>query len=120
MYLPAAELTRYGLTTQDIAAMHRGERAIDAAYGELMEGLMAVADADYQLATEGLRHLPPEFRRAATVACAVYQGIHDAIRCNGYDNMNRRAYTTARRKAALAATALMKLARDRVMATARQ
>ena len=120
LYLPVSELGRHGLTTEAIAEMARGERGIDRAYIVLMEDLMSVAQADYALANDAIPHLPREFRRAAAVASAVYQGIHGAIRRNGYDNLRRRAYTTAPRKAALAATALLALGRARVRPTARR
>lgn len=111
MYLPAAELTRYGLVASDIDAIGRGERAIDASYRNLTEALIDAADADYRLADEGIPHLPSEFRRAAAVASTVYRGIHGAIRRNGYDNFSRRAYTTHIRKVFLAAGAFMFLLR---------
>jgi phytoene/squalene synthetase len=41
----------------------------------------------------------------------VYQGIHDEIRRNGYDNVRRRAVTTTGRKVALAVGALWGVAR---------
>ena len=113
MYLPETELASRGLTAASLAAMARGERAVDPAYRDVMEALMAEADADYALANEAIPYLPSEFRRAAAVASAVYAGIHDAIRRNGYDNMTRRAYTTASRQAALAAVALFRMGRAR-------
>lgn len=87
--------------------MRRGDRTIDARYRALVEELIAVADADYERAATAISRLPIEFRRAAAVASAVYRGIHDAIRRNGYDNLRRRAYTTRSEKVILAAGALM-------------
>ena len=113
MYLPVTELSRHGLGVADVDAMRRGVRPVDARYRALIEDLMAVADADYQLAAEAIRRLPREFRRAAAVASEIYQGIHRAIRRNGYDNVRRRAYTTQSRKAVLAAGALLSLALSR-------
>jgi phytoene synthase len=110
MYLPVTELRRHGLGIADIDAMRRGSRPVDAPYRALVEDLMAVADSDYRLAAEAIRYLPRQFRRAAAVASAVYQGIHRAIRRNGYDNVRQRAYTTQSRKAFLAAGALLSLA----------
>jgi phytoene synthase len=119
MYLPAAELDCVGLTRGDIDAIARGRRPIDAAYRELMERLMDVADAGYDRASEAIRYLPPEFGWAAAIASAVYRGIHQAIRRNGYDNVRRRAYTTASRKVALAASAVVGLARARILRAVR-
>ena len=114
LYLPIVELQRHGLTSEAIAEMARGDRAIDGAYRAVMESLIAVADDDYELAAEGFPRLPPAFRRAAAVAGAVYRGIHGAIRRNGYDTLRRRAYTTGSRKAALAAAAILSLHRARL------
>jgi phytoene synthase len=84
-----------------------------------MERMMDVADADYRRAEEAIPRLPRQFGRAAAVASAVYRGIHGAIRRNGYDTVRMRAYTTAPRKVALAATALLAIARSRVRSTER-
>jgi phytoene synthase len=110
MYLPATELHRFGLVVDDVEAMRHGARPIDRRYRGLMEHLMSVAQDDYDVAAEAIPHLPPEFRRAAAVSSAVYQGIHGAIRRNGYDNFRHRAFTTWSRKAALAVCALARVA----------
>jgi phytoene synthase len=115
MYLPEAELARHGLTSGAIDALRRGMRGIDHAYRALMERLMRIADEDYDRADAAIPYLPREFRRAAAVSSAVYRGIHDAIRRNGYDNFGRRAYTSRARKMTLAAGALLSLARSRAM-----
>ena len=114
MYLPVLELQRRGLVVGDVEAMRLGRRAIDAAYRAVVDDLIAVADADYERAAEAIPSLPGEFRRAAAVAAAVYRGIHREIRRNRYDNLRRRAYTSAGRKAGLAAMALVALAGARV------
>ena len=110
LYLPLAALADHGLSADDIGALRRGERGIDAAYRALVEALMAQASRDYATAREAIPHLPRAFRRAVAVAAAVYEGIHDEIRRNGYDNVRRRAVTTTGRKAVLAAAALWGLA----------
>jgi phytoene/squalene synthetase len=114
MYLPEAELRRHGLNAVDIAAVRRGSRPVNGAFRALMEDLMAVADADYRFAAEGIPRLPREFGRAAAVASAVYQGIHGAIRRNGYDTVRLRAYTTTPRKTLLAVSALFAMSLLRV------
>ena len=116
IYLPVTELRRHGVSVEDIAAISRDARSIDAGYCALIEHLMTVADHDYELAEEAIPMLPREFRRAAAVASRVYSGIHGAIRRNGYDNVRRRAFTTLPRKAALAVSALISLGRSRVHA----
>jgi phytoene synthase len=115
MYLPVSELRRRGLSIGDIEALRGGARDVDDAYRAVIEDLMAVAQDDYDLASEALPLLPRSFRRAAAVASAVYQGIHGAIRRNDYDNFRLRAYTTGSRKAALALTALLSLGRTRAL-----
>lgn len=113
VYLPVLELRRRGLTFADLEGMQRGCRAIDEAYRSLVDDMIGVADAGYDLAAEAIPALPADFRRAAAVAAAVYRGIHAEIRRNGYDNLRLRAFTTRRRKAALAAVALVNVARAR-------
>ena len=113
IYLPATELARHGVTLLELKAIRAGERPIDGAYRAMMEAFIDVADEDYRLASEGIPHLPSEFRRAAAVASAVYRGIHGAIRRNGYDNLRRRAHTSGMRKVMLAAGALAVIARRR-------
>jgi phytoene synthase len=118
LYLPETELERCGIRASDIDALRRGS-AITPGYRALMERMMDVADADYRRAEEAIPRLPRQFGRAAAVASAVYRGIHGAIRRNGYDTVRMRAYTTAPRKVALAATALLAIARSRVRSTER-
>ena len=118
MYLPETELRRFGVRKSDIDGMRRGSR-ITNEYRELMDQLIDVADADYRLADEALPRLPRHFGRAAAVASAVYRGIHQEIRRNGYDNVTRRAYTTRLRKHVLAVSAMLSLARSRVMSPMR-
>jgi phytoene synthase len=69
-----------------------------------------VAERDYAAAAEAVPHLPGGFRRAVVVAAAVYRGIHDAVRRNGYDTLRRRAATGRSRKLLLAAGALARAA----------
>jgi 15-cis-phytoene synthase len=111
VYLPHSLLARHGITVADIGAMRAGVRAIESSYRSLVEEVMSVASRDYQAAWEAIPHLPPSFRRAVAIAAAVYEGIHDAIRRNGYDNLSRRAITTATRKVTLAAGALWSVVR---------
>ena len=107
IYLPLSLLFDHGLTSADINAMQRGERPIDSAYRDVVEALMEVATADYRAAREAIPFLPKSFRRAVAVAAAVYEGIHGAIRGNGYDNFHLRAVTTTPRKITLALGAIL-------------
>ncbi len=85
--------------------------AIDRGYAALIEEMMAAADASYAAARQGIPFLPPFFRRPVAVAAEVYQGIHDRVRANGYDNLNRRAYTRFGTRIALARRGLAHPAR---------
>lgn len=112
LYLPDAALVRHGVTVEDLRRIRRGGR-IPPRYQALIEELMAVADADYRTAFEGLPHVPPFFARPVSAAARIYQGIHDRIRSNGYDNLTLRAYAGGVRKLALGAGGLWRLRRAR-------
>ena len=102
LYLPLGVLRQRGIEPADIGAMCLGHRPIDAAYRAIVEDLLRHAERDYAHAREAIPLLPGGFRRATAVAAAVYEGIHDAIRRNGYDNLRRRAVTSTARKLVLA------------------
>ena len=106
VYLPLTMMHRHGLVPHDIGAMRRGTRPVDDSYRRLMEDLMEIAEAGYDAGREAMPMLPAHFRHSVAVAAAVYEGIHDVIRRNGYDNVHRRAVTSAGNKVALAASAL--------------
>lgn len=107
LYLPLDRLSAHGLSAGELVlARARGERPGDG-WASLIEELMTLAERDYRRAADALPELPPAFRRAATVASAVYGGIHDAIRRIDYDTLNRRAATTKRDKMMLGARALL-------------
>ena len=93
IYLPADLLRTYGLTPADLRSMQAGGPILPA-YRQLLEHLMARAEAYYAHAWEGIKVLPPRFGRVMAVAAPVYRGIHHRIRQNGYDNLNQRARTS--------------------------
>ena len=109
LYLPAEMLRRHGVDERELRAMLDGSARIGAGYRALLEELMAMADADYERAFRAIPALPPFLRRPVAVAARVYQGIHAAIRRNGYDNLRVRAHTSGAAKGALAARALVEL-----------
>ena len=109
LYIPRALLERHGLSAHDLGAMRHGLRPVDDAYRSLLEELMSVATRNYVAAREAIPHLPAGFRRSVAVAAAVYEGIHDAVRRNGYDNLRRRAVVVTARKVVRAAGALWSL-----------
>src|SRR5690606_22066280 len=84
IYLPTREMERYAVTPEALTEMTLGA-PVTPGYAELMEAMMAVAEADYEAAIEAIPSLPPAFARPAAVAAHIYRGIHDGIRRNGYD-----------------------------------
>ncbi len=93
VYLPADRMARHGVSRASLLRMQAGS-GVQPGYVALLEEVMAHADAAYELSYEGIPHLPSFFQRPVTVAAQVYRGIHDRVRANGYDNLNRRAYTS--------------------------
>lgn len=78
-------MNQHGVTIEALSRLHRGG-PIPSGYRNLLEELMADAAYYYRRAREGLPALPADFRRGVSVAAAVYEGILDEIRRNGYDN----------------------------------
>ena len=112
IYLPADRMALHGVTPESLTAMRARTRAggfVDENYIALLEEIMAAADSSYTAAYEGMSFLPPFFQRPVAVAARVYRGIQDKVRANGYDNLNRRAYTTLREKVVLANRGLARL-----------
>jgi phytoene synthase len=105
VYLPTSWLSAYGLDRDDLGRM-AGTGDIDDCYRALIERLLRVAEAEYDLARPAIARLPDFYRRPVAVAAEVYRGIHDAIRGNGYDNLTSRAHTTLPGKIRLGAAAL--------------
>ena len=70
---------------------------------------MARADEDYERAFEAIPALPTFFQGPVAVAARTYQGIHEEIRRNRYDNLTRRARTSLLRKIRVGSGALLEL-----------
>lgn len=102
VYIPLSDLREAGLELSDLSRYASGAREIDGNWRELVERLMGRADVDYRVALAGMAYLPSSLQTAVAVASAVYQGIHGAIRRNGYDNFRNRAATGPLEKVALA------------------
>ena len=109
IYLPGDVMARHGVTPAALLEMCGRRTRIPASYARLLDELMREADEAYARAFEAIPRLPAFFQRPAAVAAHVYRGIHHAIRRNGYDNLYRRARTTAPEKVLLAAGALWEL-----------
>ena len=105
LYLPADRMAAHCVSREsllDARTRARNGGGVGVAYPGLLEELMGIADAAYADAYEAMPHLPASFQRAVAVAAQVYQGIHDQVRANGYDNLNRRAHTSLPAKVMLA------------------
>ena len=113
LYLPRRMLDTYGVGLDVIDRVAKGGAPVPPAYRDLLESLMCVSDRHYETALEAAPALPGWYGRPVTVAARVYQGIHDAIRENRYDNGRRRAFTSFGRKMRLGGRALLELASAR-------
>jgi len=107
VYLPLSLLERHGLSIADLERWMRSDEALPPSYADAMEELMRLADKEYAWAREGMRSLPPFFRRPVAAAAEAYRGIHREVRRNAYDNLRRRAHTSMSSKLYLAAIGLM-------------
>ena len=113
VYLPLDQLASQGLTARDLADYSAGRRPIDDPYRSVIESLMQRASDDYALTREAISHLPRPFGRSVAVAASVYEGLHDAIRANGYDNFRYRARVGLGSKLALGSRAMLTLRRPK-------
>jgi phytoene synthase len=111
LYLPEDLMRRHGVDRELLDAKARNGSLAFPGYRRLMEELMDEADADYEKAFEAIPALPRFFRGPVAVAAKVYQGIHEEIRQNEYDNLGRRARTSLLRKVGLATEGLLALRR---------
>jgi phytoene/squalene synthetase len=110
IYLPLELMARHGLAEADLAQAEAWRGNPPAAYRDLIEELMDLAERRYQRAFQAIPALPRSFQRPVLVAALVYRGIHAAIRRNGYDNIGRRARTGAGDKLRIAVKAIWMLA----------
>ncbi len=113
LYLPHALLRTHGLGPDDVDRVAYGRGPLPDAWADLCEDLMAEADEHYARAFAALPVLPSFYARPVAVAARVYQGIHDRIRANGYDNGTRRAFTRLPTKIRLGLGGLLDLRRSR-------
>jgi phytoene synthase len=106
LYLPLDRLAAHGLTPAMLVEARRTGMPLGAAWCNLVEELIGVAERDYAEAREALSVLPAGFRQAASVASLVYAGIHDAVRRIGHQTLHQRAVTSRADKIALALRAV--------------
>jgi phytoene synthase len=112
LYLPEDLMASYGIDRDHLEAKAKSGSPAVPGYRRLLEALMADAESDYEMAFEAIPTLPSFFQGPVAVAASVYRGIHDEIRRNGYDNLNRRARTSLSRKLVLGAQGLWSLKRS--------
>lgn len=87
VYLPRADMERYGVTEEQIMAQR-----VDQNYINLMKHEIARARMYYQRAKSGVPMLSEFSRLPVQSALDCYGKILDKIEENGYDTLNKRAY----------------------------
>lgn len=95
VYLPAADLERFGVHRADLAAP-----AASPAVRRLVAFEIGRARAHYQAAAAGVAMLPPRSRRCVRLASAVYGAILNRVERAGYDVLAGRAVVPRRQRAA--------------------
>jgi len=95
VYLPAADLERFGVQREDLAAP-----SASPAVRRLVAFEIERARAHYRNARPGLAMLPARSRRCVRLAYAVYGGILDRIEQAGGDVLADRAVVPRRQRAA--------------------
>jgi 15-cis-phytoene synthase len=111
LYVPVRVLHEHGLSPGDLDGIAASGGPPPVSYTEVVEALLARADAYYGRAWPAIGALPSWYRRPVAAAAAAYRGIHDEIRRNDYDNLRRRAHTSTVRKILLAAGGIARAGR---------
>lgn len=93
VYLPAADLARYGVTRADLAA-----GVTTPAIRALIAYEAARAREHYRAALPGIDMLVPSSRPCVRAAYELYGGILERIEASGYDVLNRRVQVPRRRR----------------------
>ena len=105
-YLPDEDLTKFGVSRDDlIAAADR--RSASPRIKELIEYEVTRAQAHYVAAGPGVPLLAPASQACIRTAYALYGGILDEVAKQDFDVFVRRAAVPVRRRAAVAARALL-------------
>ncbi|WP_033343498.1 phytoene/squalene synthase family protein [Catenuloplanes japonicus] len=106
VYLPEEDLTRFGLTAADLyACAARGSSTPEVS--ALIEFETARAQEHYAAAAAGVTMLAPASQACIRTAFLLYGGILDEVAAAGYDVFTRRATVPNRRRAGVAARALL-------------
>ncbi|KAJ1425861.1 isoprenoid synthase domain-containing protein [Ochromonadaceae sp. CCMP2298] len=96
IYLPMEEITFFGLTEDDLFRCE-----VTPQYREFMKFQIKRARDYYAQAARGIPMLAPSGRLAVQASLDLYSKILDVIERNGYDNFNKRAFTTKLEKLAV-------------------
>jgi len=97
VYLPAADLDRFGVRRADLAA-----GATSPAVRELIAFEVERARAHYRAARPGIELLAPSSRPCIRVAFELYGGILDEVERAGYQILDRRVRVPRRRRLGVA------------------
>jgi len=113
VYLPEELLSAHGVDEPLLREMRAGRAPISEGYIQVLRVLMDDADRHYEAAFRAIPALPDFFQKPVAVAGMVYRGIQDDLVKAGYDNLTRRAHTSAWTKVRLGLSALRRLRRER-------
>ncbi|MFG2054173.1 phytoene/squalene synthase family protein [Micromonospora sp. NPDC048930] len=105
-YLPDEDLARFDVTREDLLAARAAGRAT-AKIRDLIEYEVTRAQAHYRAAAPGIPLLTPASQACMRTAYALYGGILDEVAAQDHDVFVRRAVVARRRRAAVAARALL-------------
>ncbi len=97
VYLPVADLARFGVRREDLAAATAAP-----AVRELLAFEVERARAHYRAAEPGIELLAPSSRPCVRTAFALYGGILDEVERAGYQVLDRRVRVPRRRRLAAA------------------
>jgi phytoene synthase len=111
VYLPGADLARFGVTPADLRAAHTDGLARMGATGDSIRELIAFevqrARAHYALAAPGVTMLAPASQACIRAAYRLYGGILDEVERQGYDVFTRRARVPRRRRLSVALASML-------------
>ncbi|MGW1979600.1 phytoene/squalene synthase family protein [Streptomyces sp. NPDC001889] len=115
VYLPADLLSAHGVD-RELLLWSRASGARDARITEALRSAAALTRRMYREAAPGVAMLDPVSRPCIRTARVLYGGILDAIEEDGWSVVHRRAVVPRRRRAAVAADGLARLAVARLRA----
>ncbi|MFI9562769.1 phytoene/squalene synthase family protein [Streptomyces rishiriensis] len=112
VYLPADLLAAHGVD-RELLLWSRGTGRRDPRVTAALRAFEDLTRGVYREAAPGIAMLEPVSRPCIRTAFVLYGGILDAVAADGYAVLHRRAVVPRRRRAAVAADGLMRLAAAR-------